>query len=206
MAVDACDYNDPVQEFLSWIVKFGIQGFGTLPPAEKVAADHLKACQSDREKAIDSIIAWRTTHAAGTGFVTGLGGLATLPLTIPVSFASSYALAANASAAIAFLRGYDIQSDQVCTFVLLTLIGQSPGKIIKTIGVNLGTQVTKSLVSQVPGKVLIGFKLITKVGEKGFINLIQLVPVAGGLVGAGFDGMFVNYCGYTAKNVFSQID
>ncbi|OKH29529.1 hypothetical protein NIES2101_43290 [Calothrix sp. HK-06] len=197
--------------FLNWLVSVGIQGLGVLPCAQKVAQDHLEACGNDKEKAIDSIIAWRTTYAAGTGFVTGLGGLATLPFTISASFASSYVLAANASAAIAILRGYDIQSDQVRTFVLLTLLGESATEVIRTIGVNLGTKVTKSLISQVPGKVLIeinkkiGFRLITKAGEKGFINLMQIVPITGGLVGAGFDGTFVHNCGAAAKNVFTPI-
>ncbi|BAZ04685.1 EcsC family protein [Calothrix sp. NIES-3974] len=201
-----------IQKLLDWIVNVGIQGFGVLPPAEKVAEDHLSNCGNDCEKAIDSIISWRTTYAATTGFVTGLGGLAALPLSIPASFASSYALAANTSAAIAFLRGYDIQSDQVRTFILLTLIGDSTTEIFKNAGINLGTKVTKSLISQVPGKVLIeinkkvGFRLITKAGEKGVINLMKLVPLAGGMVGAFFDGAFVNKCGNTAKNMFSKND
>lgn len=78
--------------------------------------------------------------------------------------------------------------------------------------INLGTKVTKSLISQVPGKVLIeinkkvGFRLITKAGEKGVINLMKLAPLAGGLVGACVDGAFVNKCGNTAKKMFPKND
>jgi hypothetical protein len=45
----------------------------------------------------------------------------TLPIAIPASLASSYALGANTVAAIAILMGYDENFDQVRTFVLLSL-------------------------------------------------------------------------------------
>lgn len=203
------DKNDPIKKLLDWIVNVGINGLGVLPSAQKVAEDHLCSCEYNVDKAIDSIIKWRTAYAAGTGFVTGLGGLATLPVTIPASLASSYALAANTSAAIAVVKGYDIKSDQVRTFVLLTLLGDSSLEVLKTIGANLGTKVTKSLINQIPGKVLIeinkkvGFRLITKAGEKGIINLMKLLPLVGGVVGAGFDSTFVNKCGKSAKKLFA---
>ncbi len=72
-----------IQKLLEWIVNVGIQGFGVLPPAEKVAEDHLSNCGNDCEKAINSIISWRTTYAATAELVTGLGGLFTLPVSIP---------------------------------------------------------------------------------------------------------------------------
>jgi len=212
MTIVPVDYNDndPIRKLLVWIVNVGINGFGVLPSARDVAEDHLRTCKCNREEAVNSIIAWRTAYAAGTGFVTGLGGLATLPIAIPASLASSYALGANTAAAIAITRGYDIESDQVRTFILLSLLGDSGLEVLKTVGINLGTKVTKTLISQIPGKLLIeinkkvGFRLITKAGEKGVVNLMKLVPLVGGVVGAGFDSTFVNKCGKAAKNIFTQ--
>jgi hypothetical protein len=85
---------------IDWIIDVGIKGFGFLPSAQNVAEHHRKTCKTT-EEAIDSVIAWRTAYATGTGFVTGLGGIATLPIAIPASLASSYALGANTVAAIA---------------------------------------------------------------------------------------------------------
>ena len=79
------DNNNPIQATLEWIADAGINGLGVLPPAEEVAADHLSKAASI-EDAINSVIAWRTTYAAGTGFITGLGGIAAMPITIPVGF------------------------------------------------------------------------------------------------------------------------
>lgn len=201
------DNDSPQVQLLNWIADVGIDGFGILQSAEQVAEDH-RSQTKNVEDAIDSVILWRTTHAAGTGFVTGLGGIATLPITIPASMAASYALGANTAAAVAQLRGYDIRSDQVRTMILLCLIGEAGEAILRNAGIQIGNKVLKNLISQIPGKVLIeinkkiGFRLITKAGEKGVINLMKLVPIAGGVVGAGFDGWFVNTCGNTAKNIF----
>lgn len=203
------DNSNLVESTLEWIANAGINGLGVLPSAEEVAADHFSKAASV-EDAIDSIIAWRTTYAVGTGFITGLGGIAVMPITIPTALAVSYALAANTAAAIAHLRGYDIYSDQVKTMVLLCLIGEAGEEILKTAGITIGTKLCQNLIKQIPGKVLIeinkkiGFRLITKAGSKGVFNLMKMVPLVGGVVGGTFDGLLVNACGKTAKKVFVQ--
>ncbi|HEY9699086.1 MAG TPA: EcsC family protein [Trichocoleus sp.] len=204
------DNSNLVKATLEWIADAGINGLGVLPSAEQVAADHLSKASSV-EAAIDSVIGWRTTYAVGTGFVTGLGGIAAMPITIPAGLAASYALGANTAAAVAYLRGYDIQSEQVRTMVLLCLIGEAGEEILKTAGITIGTKLFQNLIKQIPGKVLIeinkqiGFRLITKAGEKGVVNLMKMVPLVGGVVGGTFDGMFVNSCGKTAKTIFALV-
>ncbi|MBL1197714.1 MAG: hypothetical protein FWK04_01180 [Nostoc sp. GBBB01] len=204
------DNNNLIKATLDWIADAGINGLGVLPSAKQVATDHLSKAATI-EDAINSVIAWRTTYAAGTGFITGLGGIAAMPITIPVGLATSYALGANTAAAIAHLRGYDIYSEQVRTMVLLCLMGEAGEEILKTAGITIGTKVCQNLIKQIPGKVLIeinkkiGFRLITKAGEKGVINLMKMLPLVGGIVGGTFDGIFVNSCGKTAKTVFVQM-
>jgi hypothetical protein len=203
----APDDNSIVQQTLQWIADAGINGLGVLPSAEKVAADH-RMNASSVEEAIDSIIAWRTAYAAGTGFVTGIGGFAAMPISIPTGLAASYALGANTAAAIAFLRGYDVHSEQTRTMVLLCLIGEAAEEILKTAGIAFGSRVVGNLLRQIPGRVLVeinrrvGFRLITKAGEKGVVNLMKFVPFVGGFVGASFDSIFVNGCGQAAKKFF----
>jgi uncharacterized protein (DUF697 family) len=203
--------NDPISKIVDWIINVGIKGFGFLPSARNVAEHHRNACKTT-EEAIDSVIAWRTAYATGTGFMTGLGGIATLPIAIPASLASSYALGANTAAAIAILRGYDENSDQVRTFVLLSLIGEGAIEVLRVAGVKISNKVTQNIIQQIPGKILIeinkkvGFRLVTKAGEKGVVNLMKLVPLIGGVVGAGFDSTFVNSCGKNAKKLFKPIE
>ncbi|MGI0494406.1 EcsC family protein [Alkalinema pantanalense CENA528] len=196
-----------VQSTLEWIADVGINGFGILPPADKDASAYLSKGESV-EDAISSLIAWRTAHAAGTGFISGLGGIAAMPITIPAGLAASYALGANTAATVAALRGYDVYSEPVRTMVLLCLMGEGAEGILKNAGIAVGTKISQNLIKQIPGKVLIeinkkiGFRLVTKAGEKGVVNLMKLVPLVGGVVGGAFDSTFVNACGQTAKRVF----
>lgn len=207
MAIIAAAWNEDDNNPLDWIVKTAIEGFGILPPAEQVAENHRNKCKTT-EDAINSVIAWRTAYAAGTGFVTGLGGLATLPVAIPTSMAASYILAASTAATVAKLRGYDIRSDQVRTMIMLCLLGQASEEVLRQVGIQISRKSFEQLIKRIPGEVLkkinqkVCYRLVTKMGEKGVINLIKLVPIAGGVVGAGFDATFVNLCGNTAKNIF----
>lgn len=193
-----------ISKLLNWIVDVGINGFGFLPSAQEVAEKHLAKSKS-REDAISSVINRRCFQAAGTGFVTGLGGMAVLPLALPASLASSYALAANSIAAVAYLRGYDIDSGRVRSMVLLCLLGRSAERVLKTAGVQVTKKLTQQAVKAIPSKVLvevnrrIGFRLVAKAGEKGMVNVVKLLPIAGGVVGAGVDGHFVRKAGLTAK-------
>ncbi len=50
----------------------------------------------------------------------------------------------------------------------------------------------------------IGFRFITKFGEKGIINLGKGIPVVGGVVGGGFDFATTRVIAYTAKNMFIE--
>lgn len=201
------DKNNFIRSLLQWIADVGINGLGFLPSAKKVAEDFSSKAENV-EDAIDSLIAWRSTYAAGTGFVTGLGGIAVMPIMIPASLATSYALAANTAAAIAYLRGYDIYSEQVRTMVLLCLIGEAGEEILKTAGIRISNKLCQNLIKQVPGKVLIeinkkiGFRLVTKAGEKGVVNLMKIVPLVGGVVGGTFDSLFVKSCGKAATKMF----
>lgn len=201
--------NDLMHQLLHWIIDVGINNIGPLASAEQVAVYHA-ANTNSVEDAIESLITWHTAYAAGTGFLTGLGGIAALPLTIPTSLAMSYAIGANTAAAIAHLRGYDVDSTQVRTMILLCLIGEAGEEVLRTAGISMGTQIAKNVINQIPRKALVeinkkvGFRLVSNAGEKGAINLMKFVPVVGGIVGATCDSSFVNLCGQSAKQVFEQ--
>ncbi len=74
----------------------------------------------------------------------------------------------------------------------------------------LGLALTFRVIMFIPGKMFIeinkqvGFRLLTKAGEKGAINLIRCVPIFGGAVSGGFDASTCRAIGHTAKNLFHR--
>jgi hypothetical protein len=104
-------------------------------------------------------------------------------------------------AAIAYMGGYDIKDDQVRSLIYATLAGFSIGDVLKRVGIKFVLKTGESLVSKIPGKIFIeinkkvGYKLLTKFGSKGIINIIKIVPVAGGVLGGGLDGLATKYIG-----------
>lgn len=54
-------------------------------PLEEFAADYLDRHESPR-KAADDLVHWQIAKCGTSGFVTGLGGLLTLPVAIPAKY------------------------------------------------------------------------------------------------------------------------
>jgi hypothetical protein len=194
------------------IVKVAIHGGGPLKGAILLAEEHLASSQNDRGKAIRRLIATHVRLAAVSGFVTGLGGVVTLPVTIPAALTGLYILGARMSAGIAHLRGYDVDSEEVRSAVLVSLLGSGGTEVLKRTGVEVGRKTTAAAFRRVPGRVLIeinktiGFRLLTKAGEKGVINLTKLVPLVGAPVGAAFDGFGCRTIATFALKMFEPLE
>ena len=96
-------------------------------------------------------------------------------------------------ACIAYMSGYDIKSDQVQSLVYACLAGVSVNEIFKQTGVKIGIKLSESAIKKIPGKTLtkinqkVGFRLVTKFGQKGVINLNKLLVGVGGLISGGID-------------------
>ncbi|CUI84521.1 EcsC protein family [Achromobacter xylosoxidans] len=156
-----------------------------------------------------TVAAWQNTKAATSGFVTGLGGIITLPVAIPANIASVLFVQVRMIAAIAHLGGYDVKNDKVKTLVYACLVANSAKDILKDVGVAVGNKLALNAVKAMSGKTLaeinkrVGFKLFTKFGEKGIINLGKAVPLLGGLIGGSFDAYTTNTIGNVARDTFT---
>lgn len=195
---------------INYIMDKAINGIPPLCSAQDLADQYLiDASYPDNEERIESLINWETTKNFTTGFITGLGGLITLPVAIPSAIGASWIIQARMSGAIAIIAGKDINEDRVRTFVLLSILGDKVIKdVLKEAGVRVATKLSQKAISRISGKALIeinkkvGFRLITKAGEKGVINLIKFVPVIAGFVTGGFDAFSCRVVGKTAKRLF----
>lgn len=196
-------------KLINWVTDRAINGIPPLCSAENLALEYqIDASYPDDEERIESLINWETSKNFTSGFITGLGGLITLPISIPSAFGASWIIQARMAAAIALLAGHDIKSDRVRTFVIMCLAGDACKDILKEVGIKIGQGLTKSAIRRIPGKMLIeinkqvGFRLITKAGQKGAVNLMKMVPLAGGIVGGVFDAGACRVVGKQAKRIF----
>lgn len=156
----------------------------------------------------NSLIRWQNTKAGTSGFLTGLGGIITMPVTIPANIASVMYVQIRMIAAIAHIGGHDIKDDRVKTLVYACLTGNAAKDIIKDAGIVIGTKITTNAIKSISGKTLIeinkkvGFRLFTKFGEKGVINLGKAVPLVGGIIGGSMDSIATNTIGNIARGTF----
>ncbi|MDE6036134.1 MAG: EcsC family protein [Ruminococcus sp.] len=185
-----------------------LKGLPTSESAVTLAKEYLSKNNGDVEKASKKLINAQIAKCTTTGFVTGLGGLITLPIAIPADVAGNIYVQIRMIAALAALGGYNPYDDSVKTMAYMTLVGMTVEDAIKIAGIKVGNKLALQAVKQIPGKVLVkinqrvGFRLMTKFGEKGIINLAKLVPVAGGGVGALLDLFTTKAIAARAKKAF----
>ena len=196
------------QDLAGWILDQALDGIGRLPSASDLADEYKRQPYANDAERVQTLIRWAVAKNAATGFVTGLGGVLTLPVAIPASLAASLAIQAPMVAAIAEIYGHDSKHDHVRTQILLCMIGTAMEDVVKQAGVALGGKVAIEGLKKLPGKVLIainkrvGFRLLTKFGERGVVNLAKLVPLVGGAVGGTFDGATCYMVGQSADRAF----
>ena len=196
-----------MMQVLEWGYEKAIQGLPGMESAEDLAKRYLEKYDTVDE-AIDTFINWQCAKCATSGFITGLGGLLTLPVAIPANISSVIFVQIRMIATIAKMRGYNLKDDQVKTLVFVALTGQAATDILKQAGITIGSKVGINLIKKMPMKVIyqinkkVGFRLVTKFGQKGIINLGKLVPIVGGVIGGTVDTVGTLTVGKTAKKLF----
>jgi len=131
-----------------------------------------------------------------------------LPVAIPANIASVMYVQIRMIAAIAYMGGYDIKDDRVKSLVYVCLLGNASKDILKELGINIGTKLAKSAIEKISGQVIlkinqtVGFRLVTKFGTKGVINLGKAVPLVGGIIGGAMDLSSTNIMGNVARDTF----
>jgi hypothetical protein len=172
-----------------------IHGIGPLAPATTVADRQLKEHRGDVDAAIHDLIESHVRYAGAQGFLTNLGGLATMAFTVPTNISGLALVECRMIAAIAHLRGYDLDDPRVRNAVLVCLLGEesvrdlvsamklpAPPMALATAPAHdpsldrvISAEVASDLVQKVAGKKLAG-------------TVARRIPLVGGLVGMGADG------------------
>lgn len=205
---------EQMQEFLSSAYSAALNGVpGVSGTVEDLAADYEKEFPHSKKKAAEELARNQVIKSGMTGFVTGLGGLITLPVTLPADVVGVLAIQLRMIAAIAELGGFDPHSDQVQTLSYACLVKGGVAEVFKSAGIKISQNVAIGAIKKIPGYVIaninkkLGFTLVTRFGGSRFgkqavVNLSKMVPVFGGLIGGGFDVATTNAVAARAITLF----
>jgi hypothetical protein len=200
-----------IMQALNWAYDKSINGVPGLDSASELAADYMKQ-EGTRHDQANSLIRWQNTKAGTSGFLTGLGGIITMPVTVPANIASVMYVQIRMIAAIAHMGEHDLKDDRVKSLVYVCLTGNASKDILKDVGIVVGRSLTQSMINSISGKTItainqaVGFRLLTKAGQTGAINLGKAVPLIGGILGATFDSVATNTIGNIARDTFLPVN
>ena len=184
---------------LRQVLEIAIDGYGRMPSAKAVAARHLERLGGSVDEAITSIIDHHIRLASAQGFVTNIGGVAALPVAIPANITGVAIVQVRMVAAIAHLRGYDLNDNRVRTALVMCLMGgEQVAKHIaegtlptSPMAVATAPIFDPDLDRQVADDVVT--YLAARIGGKNLaLAIVKRLPLAGGGVSAIMDG-FATY-------------
>lgn len=199
--------QEMIMDTLDWAYEKALTSLPGIDSAFEMAEDY-QSQDGTLEDKVNSLIRWQNTKAGTTGFLTGLGGALTLPVTIPANIATVFYVQIRMIAAIAIMGGYNVKNDQVKSLVYAALTGNAANEVLKNTGIQLGTKLTTSLIKSISGETIkainraVGFRLITKFGQTGLVNLGKMLPILGGVIGGTFDAVSTNIIGNVARDAF----
>ena len=206
------DENKPINQglilrALDYGYEKALSGLSNLDSAENLAASYLKSDESLKQSS-NKLIKWQISKAGTSGFLTGLGGIVTLPLTVPANLASVLYIQIRMIAAIAVMGGHDLRDDKVKSMVYLCVAGNAAKDVLKDLGIIVGEKLALSFIKNISAKTIkdinkrVGFELLAKFGSKGAINLSKAVPIVGGVIGGTVDSVSTLTVGKVAQQVF----
>src|SRR5689334_22849855 len=90
-----------------------ISGAGPLPGAAAAADKQLAQNHSHLNRALHDVIENHVRYAGLQGFLTNLGGLVTMAVTVPANVAGLALIQCRMVAGLVHLRGYDLEDPRV---------------------------------------------------------------------------------------------
>jgi uncharacterized protein (DUF697 family) len=92
--------------------------------------------------------------------------------------------------------------------VFMCLAGSATTDALKDVGIAMGQRLTEQTLNKLSTDTInkvnhkLGFKLVSKAGRSGIINLGKVVPIVGGVIGATIDAISTNMVGNMARETF----
>ena len=195
-------------KILDAVYRKALDGIPSVSPSIDEFVEEYASRYGTPEKAANALVRNQILKCGAPGFLSGVGGIITLPVVVPANIANVMYVQLRMIAAVAKMGGFNVSDDHVQTMVFACLTGTSLADVVKDAGVTTGVKTLTAAIKKIPEGVLkkingkMGFRFITKFGEKGVINLGKMVPLAGCVIGGGMDVVSTTVIGYSAIKMF----
>lgn len=205
--------NGAVQRMIDTVRDIGLDGKLTYSSAADVARKAQRGRARKRpEKAVRRIVRRHRRGVTAGGFLTGLGGVVTLPVLLPTNVMEFYIQATRMVGAIAVVRGYDLDEEEVRVRVLATLLGEESGDVLSNIGLSpVAGAAARGVAGKLPASPhsavvsAVGGRLIRRFGLRSARLFGKAIPGLGGVLGALSDRKQLNRIAEAARKGFPQV-
>ncbi|GFK95545.1 hypothetical protein NNJEOMEG_03411 [Fundidesulfovibrio magnetotacticus] len=193
------------------MVDRGIHGLPPLVSSWELAVRYLSDQSfADNHARVEALIRRESAKNAFLSAVSNVGGLATLPVAIPLGAYASFAYQARLAAAVALVYGHDVRSERVRVLVGLSMAGRRAVDILKQLGVRFTTMLLERAAAQLSEKVLaeaasgVGVRVLAQGGARLPGLLAKSVPVASAVVCGAIDWRYCRSVGRVARDIFAR--
>lgn len=162
--------------------------------------------QSQREnpcKAIDLMIKKESLKVGASGFITNLGGLLTLPISLPVNTFALLLFQFRLILAIAIIYKVDISEPKMKPYFYLLICGQSGGQLVQEYLKRYFMNRAQSFTYMASRKICKA--IIMQHGIKNISKCFKMLPFMGGIVAGAIDGGFTYKMAYFANKELYKV-
>ncbi|MDN5685397.1 MAG: EcsC family protein [Brachybacterium sp.] len=181
-----------LQRLVETFRDLGLDGKLTYSSAQEVARRAQRGRARKRpEKAIRRLVRRHRRGVTVAGFLTGLGGIITMPILLPTNVVEFSVQSTRMVGAIAVVRGYDLDDEEIRVRVLAALLGEESGDVLKNIGLGpVAGVATRTVARRLPTSTesavasAIGGRLLRRFGLRSVRLFGKAIPGLGGVLGA----------------------
>ncbi|WP_336220514.1 hypothetical protein [Citrobacter amalonaticus] len=185
---------------VGWLYDKAVSGIAGIESAEMLASRYLEDANGYVHLAARNMIHWESIKAGSSGFLSGIGGVVALPVTLPLNITSVLFLQTRLVAAIACLGQHRLSDERIRALAGLCLCGNAAKALLQELSLQVVDRWTAVVTQQVTEKTLA--LLATRAGLVSAENMVRLVPLAGGIVSGAVDMLSTRTIGCIASTTF----
>lgn len=198
-AVERVHHKDggKADEIGASVLRHGRKGIGRFHSPERVVGDIRRGHPNDtKEETIQRLVNLHCGEGALQGAISGIGGIFTMVITLPLSLFAGGVIQARLAYCIALVYGHDLDTPETEAKVAGCLVGVGGTSLVA-----LGVTAPRGLSAAIKRRAIrrVGTKLLTRVGGEG---AARLLPVAGAAAAGAMDFAFTRGVAHRAITAF----